>query len=126
MICSYKGKRECETICKKIIISFKAELANCEVINSGFIENISKCGLYIITNYNSAKTLLDFSLGNELDLLVYKSAKERLQLQGKVKWSYKTPPYGLTNSIGLEIIDPLQTYIEFYKEILSFEDQKYC
>ena len=123
MICSYTENRECEKICKKIIISLKAELVNREVIHSGVIENISECGLYIITHYNSAKTLLDFSPGKELDLQVYRTAKERLQLKGKVKWSYKTPHYGLTNSMGMEIIDPLKKYIEFYRELLSLEDK---
>ena len=41
-----------------------------------------------------------------------------INLRGTTKWAYyKMPPDGLTDSIGLEIIDPPQEYISFVRTL---------
>jgi hypothetical protein len=95
------------------IVSIKAKLFFDSSNYSVFIENMSTDGLYIVTQ--PVKTVLDFTKGKILKLIFHSSAGEEINLRCKVMWSYKTPPHGLTESIGMKIIDPPALYDEFYK-----------
>ena len=81
----------------------------------GFINNISKNGLLIVTT--SLKTARDFTNGKTLDLEFQSRLGEILFLKCIIKWLRKTPPLDLTNSIGLEIIDKPAEYEEFIKSL---------
>ena len=122
MLCAYTEKRDCERRCKRIIVSSAAELIVSDVSYAGIIENISKCGLYLITS--PSETPREFSLGTRLELTLHLFSGESLNLPCKVRWSYKTPPYGLTNSMGMQIIGPPQKYKEFYETLLFSSDKK--
>lgn len=91
---------------KRTIVSFKAELLSDGISYAGIIENLSEEGIYIRTI--PTKTSIDFTPGTPLELKFQRHSEGplNLHLYCKVKWLYKTPPYGLTSSIGLEIIDP--------------------
>lgn len=88
----------------KKIVSLNAELISDGRSYSGFIENFSEDGIYMRTA--PTKTPINFTLGTTLKLKFQPHSGEILCLSCKVKWLYKTPVHGLTNSIGLEIIEP--------------------
>lgn len=121
------------------IVSFKVELISGSSNLAGFIENLSDDGIYMKTS--PAKAAVDFTPGKIFEVkfqplfgetlcntqvckyhhtCVVKFQplfEEALRLQCKIKWSYKTPPHGLTNSIGMEVIHPHPTYEEFLKNL---------
>ena len=96
-------------------VDFKAELLYDGKNYAGLVENISENGLYVIAHpLNKA---IDFHSGTELNLKFQLSSGEIVNLPCKVKWSYKTPPHGLTFSIGTEIMEPSQEYKEYLKSL---------
>ncbi len=100
---------------KRIIVNLKAELISGSVSYAGFIGNLSEDGIYLITD--PTKTPVDFTPGTPLEVKFEPLTGETLCLNCMVKWSYKTPPHGLANSIGLEIIDTPLKYKEFLKTL---------
>ena len=90
----------------RIITSLKAVLIAHGIHYEGIIENISEDGIYLRTL--PTKTPGAFVPGTPVELKFQRSEGEslNLHLSCKIIWSYKTPPYGLTDSIGLEIVDP--------------------
>jgi hypothetical protein len=103
----------------RIIVSLKANLISGDISYAGIIENLSEEGIYIRTFPTNIST--DFRLGTPVELKFQRHTEEplNLHLYCTVKWSYKTPPHGLTTSIGLEIIDPPLEYRKFYEELFS-------
>ena len=97
------------------IVSFKVELISGSSNLAGFIENLSDDGIYMKTS--PAKAAVDFTPGKIFEVKFQPLFEEALRLQCKIKWSYKTPPHGLTNSIGMEVIHPHPTYEEFLKNL---------
>ncbi len=100
---------------KRIIVTLKAELISHGINYKGFIENVSENGLYIVTA--PTETPASFIPDMPCEIKFQLPSGEALNLHCKVIWSYKTPPHGLTNSIGLEIIDPTSEYIESLKNL---------
>ncbi len=98
-------------ICERIIVSLNVELISGGTSYAGVVENISEYGLYMITN--PSKTQTDFASGTKLEVTFQLSSGETLKLPCIVKWSYKTPPHGLTNSMGLEILERPIEYTKF-------------
>lgn len=100
---------------KRILVSLKAELISGDVSYAGIIENLSEEGIYMRTLPTKAAT--DFTPETKHELKFQLPSGETINLHCKVKWSYKTPPHGLTNSVGMEIIDPPPEYKEFLKTL---------
>ncbi len=101
-------------ICRKTV-SFVAKFTLNEKNCSGFINNLSKNGLLMRTsNMIDIKALAS---GEIFDLQFKPPSGETLYLNCKVKWLHKTPPFGLTNNVGIEIIDPPPAYQEFMKTL---------
>jgi hypothetical protein len=98
---------------KRIIVSLKAELISDGVNYAGFIENLSENGLFVTTT--PTKTTIVFTPEAPCAIKFQLPSGETLNLPCKIIWAYRTPPHGITNSIGLEIIDQHQKYIEFLK-----------
>ena len=98
---------------KRIIVSLKAELISDGTSYTGFIENLSENGLFITTA--PTKTAIIFTPEAPCEIKFQLPSGETLNLPCKIIWAYRTPPHGITNSIGLEIIDQHQKYIEFLK-----------
>jgi hypothetical protein len=105
------GKRRSE----RKIVRLKAERISGDENHAVFIENLSEEGIYMITA--PAKTSMDFTPGTKLELKFQLPSGETLNLRCKVIWSCKTPPDGLTNSVGMEIIAPPLKYKEFIKTL---------
>ncbi len=99
----------------KKIVSFKVELVTGATRLAGFIEQLSEDGIYMKTA--PTKDVIDFSPGKTFEVKFQPLSGETLCLQCRVKWSYRTPPHGLTNSVGMEIIDPQPTFKEFFKSL---------
>jgi hypothetical protein len=101
---------------KRKIVRLKAERISGNKNHAVFIENLSEEGIYMITA--PAKTSMDFTPGTKLELKFQFPSGDTLNLRCKVIWSYKkTPPDGLTNSVGMEIIAPPLKYKEFVKTL---------
>lgn len=102
---------------KRIIVKLKTEIVTESQGHTGFLENLSEEGIYMITA--PANPMIDFPPGTSLELKFLLPSKELLNLKCKVKWSFRTPPHGLTNSMGLEIIDPPPQYMELLEALSS-------
>lgn len=101
---------------KRITVDLTAERISGNEKYGVFIENISENGIHLLTTHTVQHT--NFSAGKNIDLRLHISRKKTLTLLCKIKWScLKTPPNGLTDSIGLEIIDPPLQYIEFVRAL---------
>ncbi len=100
----------------RIKISLRAERISGDNRHGIFIENISESGINIIIA--NEKTLREFFPGNDVDLRFRLSSGEALNLRCKVRWFCPdAPPDIMTESIGLEIIDPPPRYIEFVRRL---------
>ena len=101
---------------RRLQVSLKAERISGDKKHGIFIENISENGIQIISAPSNDH--IKYTAGKEVDLKFRLSSGETLNLRCKVKWSYlKVPPNGMTDCIGLEIIDPPKQYIEFVKAL---------
>lgn len=99
----------------KKIVNYKAELIADSVNYSGIIENISSDSLYM--RAVPLKPLLDFSPGSKVEIIFRPVEGEAICLFCKVKWSYRTPPHGLTNSLGMEILYRHPVYDELVSDL---------
>jgi hypothetical protein len=101
---------------KRIEVNMKAERLSGNEKYGVFIENISEHGIHMITT--PAETHKKYTPGTDIDLKLQLNTGEILNLQCKVRWAHlKVPPNGMTDSIGLEIIDPPAKYLEFVKTL---------
>ncbi len=91
---------------KRIFASFNTELTSGGKSYTGIIENLSENGVGVYMETAPTKNTIDCTPGTTLQLKFQPISGETLYLHCKVKWSHKTPPHGLTNSIGMEIIEP--------------------
>ncbi len=96
-------------------VNSKVELLADGISYAGIVENISEKDLYMIVN--PSRTLIDFTSGTKLELKFQLSSGESLDLPCQVKWSYKTPPHGLTYSMGMEILKQSPEYIDFFSAL---------
>lgn len=99
----------------KKIVNFNAKLLSDSNTTSGIVENLSKDSLYLRAVPFKASS--DFPPGKLFDVKIQPDSGKAICLSCRVIWSYKTPPHGLTNSMGMEIIRPPQSYEEFYNNL---------
>ena len=102
---------------KRLTVSMKAERISCTNNCSVFIENLSDTGIHMITA--PAKNPNLFVPGSAIQLKLKIATGNTIKLQCKVKWAYDNSPEDLTNSVGLEILDPPDTYLKFVKTFHS-------
>ncbi len=88
----------------KKIVKLKARI--CAGVNSfdGYIENYSADEIYVVTLLS--QSVAEFSSGLPVKLKIELNSKEIIDLTGRVKWSYMTPPHCLTRSTGIEVMGP--------------------
>lgn len=89
---------------QRINVGFNAELISEGISYAVVIENLSETGINVITS--PAKNAIDFTPKTPLELNFQPQAGETLNLNCRVIWSHKVLPHGLTNRIGMEILDP--------------------
>ena len=90
----------------RTIVNLEAELILDGTRYTGMIENYSEEGIYIKVVPTKAPLNLVSETPVELKFQRLPGEPMNQHLHCKIKWYYKTPPHGLTDSIGLEIIDP--------------------
>lgn len=84
---------------------------------SGIIGNLSEYGAFVeIDNVRSATP---FMPRKKIELQFNASPRKNINLPCDVVWLYskRTPPSGLINSIGLEIIKPSAAYKKFFRAL---------
>ena len=99
----------------RVILNLPAEIIIQGTHYASSIENLSEDGAYIIAA--SSENTGAFSPDTVLELKFNFPSGETQLLSCKVKWSYLTPPYGFTNSMGLEIIDPPLSYKDLLRSL---------
>jgi hypothetical protein len=87
----------------KKIVSLKANFISDSTSYSGIVENLSEDSLYI--RAVPEKPAVDLVPGKTLEVSFKSDRGTSVSLLCRVKWSYKTPPHGLTNSLGMEILN---------------------
>lgn len=97
------------------IVNLKASLVSDSNKHSGIIENISKDGLYLRAVTTDSTS--DFAPGDSFEIHFQSNSGEDISLPGKVKWSYETPPHGITKSIGFEILEKNPGYEKLFNEL---------
>ncbi len=100
---------------RRLTVNLKAERISCIKDCAVFIENLSETGIQMITA--PAKNSKLFVAGSDLELKLKTSEGKTIKLQCNVKWSYDNSTEDLTNSVGLEILDPPREYREFIKDL---------
>lgn len=82
------------------------------------IGNISEKGVYVETTCsNLLSTSTGFTSGTKLKVK-FRTSNETINIDCKVMWSFKVAPLGLTKQIGMEVVFPPPSYMEFYKAIM--------
>jgi hypothetical protein len=100
----------------RIQIRLKAERISGDSSQSVFIENMSESGICMITAPSGHSVA--FQPGTEVVLKLELSTGNTLDINCRVVWSYqKTPPDGLTNNVGMEVIDPPLKYKELIETL---------
>ncbi len=99
----------------KKIVNLKASLVSKNKRHSGIIENLSKDSIYL--RAVTINPVSDFIPGEFLEIHFQSNSGEDISLPGKVKWSYETPPHGITKSIGLEILEKNPGYEKLFKTL---------
>jgi hypothetical protein len=92
----------------KRVVNYKAELAYGNLRYSGFIGNLSKNSIFMITFPTNNPLML--VPGTTMQVRIDPPSGEAACLHCRVQWSYMTPPHRLTHSIGMEIIDSSPNY----------------
>ncbi len=99
---------------KRHTVKLKAERLSCTHNCSVFIENLSERGIHLITTPPEKK---DYITGSEIDLRFELKSGDEIKLNCNVKWAYNNSSQDMTNSVGLEIVDPPAEYREFLKTL---------
>ena len=97
----------------KKIVKLKAELLSGSHTYPGFVEGFSKDDVFISANLAMQEN--NSSPGTMFGLKFTCPCGKMVNLNCRVKWSYKNPPHGFTKSIGLEILHQKNPY----KEIIA-------
>ena len=98
----------------KKITSFKAKLIS-DKVYPAIVENLSGNGLYLRAASNESTS--ELTPGKTLKVNFNSDSGEEISILCRILWSYKTPPHGITDSLGMEVIDPPSNYEEFFKAL---------
>ncbi len=111
---------------KRIIMGLQAELVigpkkNCR----GIICNLSDDGIGVIVETSPTDDSLNFP-PDAMVQLNFKPRDEMINLNCEIRWlqAFKNPPHGLTNLVGMKIIDPPENYKKLL-ETLHYSDKFY-
>lgn len=95
-------------------MSLRAEHVSESSSRPVFIENVSEHGVHMVTLHKSTDGL--FFPGKHIELKLRLSSGETVPLRCQVRWmSAEIPPDGVTDSVGLEIVDPPAEYVSFVR-----------
>jgi len=97
------------------IVSIPAEVIYNHKRCASFIENISEHGLYLVTA--PSDTSIEFTPESPVEVKFELPEGKKVTLNCIIKWTYKTPPHGITESMGVEVIDPPPLFKEIFRSI---------
>jgi hypothetical protein len=101
---------------KRIGESLDAEIIAGDIRYNGIILNFSEDGLYMVTA--TTYSVVDITPSTMLKLKCKLPAGHFLDMNCEVKWFKTKPsPFGITFSMGMEILDPPFEYKEYLKSI---------
>jgi len=98
----------------KKIVRYKVELISNKETYPGFVETVSEEDICLSVPPTMSEA--DSSPGRLFRLVINPPSGESVNLNCKIKWSYKTPPGGLLNIIA-EVTDPFPTFKTFYQSL---------
>jgi len=99
---------------QRLTVNLKAERLSCTKNCSVFIENLSDTGISMITSPTNNKVYVP---GSAIDIKLKLATGNTIKLNCNVKWYYDNSSEDMTNSVGLEIVDPPEEYKEFIKTL---------
>jgi len=99
----------------KKIVTFKARLILGDKSYPGYIENLTEGDIYLLAS--PLIPLTQSAPGVAFTLEFSPPSGEMFNLNCRLKWSYITPPHGLTKSMGIEVADPSLQYINFFRSL---------
>ncbi len=94
---------------------------NAEIVLEGtsypaIIESFSENGINLETDSKDhLSNATRFNPETEFEIRFKTPYGEEIKLHCKVIWSYRTAPHGLKRKIGMEIIFPPPSYVDFYR-----------
>jgi hypothetical protein len=92
----------------------EAELVSEEINCVGVIENLSERGISLETDSTDILSQSTrFTPGAKFQVKFQTLSGEPITLNCKVIWAYKTAPDGMRNKIGMEVVFPPPSYIDF-------------
>lgn len=100
----------------RVRVSLRAEHISESSTRPVFIENVSESGMHLVTIHKGEEAI--FFPGKNIELKLRLSSGEMISLRCEVRWmSTEIPPDGVTDSVGLEIVDPPPQYVSFVKNL---------
>jgi hypothetical protein len=105
-----------QRITERIIVSQNLEIISGSKVTPAVMENISDKGLYLIAPSCGKELSLKPGTIHELRFMPLKG--EPFCVPCAVKWSYKTPPHGLTSSVEMEVLHKTPAYKRYLKSLL--------
>ena len=99
----------------KKIVTFKARLILDDKSYPGYIENLTEGDMYLLAS--PLIPLTQSAPGSAFTLEFSPPSGEMFNLNCRLKWFYRTPPHGLTKSLGIEVTDPSLQYINFFRSL---------
>ena len=95
-------------------VRIEAELVSEEISCTGLVENLSVRGISLETDSSDLLSQSTrFAPGTKFQVKFQTSAGELITLNCKVIWSFKTAPHGLRKKVGMEVVFPPPSYIDF-------------
>lgn len=92
--------------------SLDVEIVSGGVAYSGLILNFSEEGMYMVTA--TTYDVVDIPPSSKIELKCSLPSGREIMMNCEVKWFQTKPsPYGVTFSMGMELIDPPQEYIDY-------------
>jgi hypothetical protein len=101
---------------RRLKVDLKAERISGRGKHTVFIENISEHGILMVVPHSDETK--KFGRGTDVELNFRLGPGNAIVLSCRVRWSIPgMPPDGLTDSIGLEVIEPPEAYRKFVKAL---------
>ena len=97
----------------KEIVNYRVDIISDKTRHRGFIESLCDDGIYMRTLPEETQT--DFIPGARIQLKILLPSGETQYINCIIKWAYKTPPHGLTTSIGVSLLTPIPNFYMIFE-----------
>jgi hypothetical protein len=101
---------------ERINETLDAEVVTNSTKYPGIIMNLSEQGVHMVTA--TTKDIVDIALEKMLKLKCSLPSGDDVDLECEVKWfNTKNSPYGVSFSIGMQIVQPPSQYLEYIRTL---------